>query len=85
MEVLTRTGTLQFPIPIHPTQAKITVKIHPADLIDPTTRQDPPDPQQIDKSVKSGHKEIHSAHHRITAKIEVGITDNRTAIKEEDT
>ena len=85
MEVLTRTGTLQFTIPIHPTKAKITVKIHPADLIDLTTRQDPPDPQQIDKSVKSGRKEIHSAHHRTTAKIEVGITDNRTAIKEEDT
>ena len=85
MEVLTRIGTLQLTIPIHPTQAKITVKIHPANLIDPTTRQDPPDPQQIDKSVKSGHKEIHSAHRRITAKIEVGITDNRTAIKEEDT
>ena len=85
MEVLTRTGTLQIPIPIHPTQDKITVKIHPYDLIDPTTRQDPPDPQQRDKSVKSGHKEIHSAHHIISAKTEVGTTDNHTAIKAEDT
>ena len=38
MEVLTRTGTLQFPIPNHPTQAKITVRTHRIDLIDPTTR-----------------------------------------------
>ena len=85
MEVSTRTGTLQFPIPIHPTQAKITVIIHPADLIDPTTRHAPPDPQLRDKSVKSGLRETHSAHHIITAKIEVGTTDNRTAIKEGDT
>ena len=84
MEVLTRTGTLKTPIPIHLTQAKITVIIHPYDLTDPTTLRDPPDPRQRGKSVKSGHKEIHSARHIITARIEVGTTDNRIAIKAED-
>ena len=84
MEVLTRTGMHQTPIPTHLTQAKITVIIHPADLIDPTTLQDPPDLQQRDKLVKSGHKEIHSARHIITARIEVGTTDNHTAIKADD-
>ena len=84
MGVLTRTGIHQTPVPIHPTQAKITVKIHPYDLTDPTTQQDSLDPQPRDKSVKSGHKEIRLAHHIIIAKTEVTTTDNRTTIKADD-
>ena len=84
LAVLTRTGIHQTPVVIHPTPDKITVRIHPYDLTDPTTQQDSLDPLQRDKSIKLGHRGIHSAHHIIIARTEVSTTDNHTTIKADD-
>ena len=82
--VLTRTGIHQTPVVIHPTPDKITDRFHPYDLTDPTTQRDSLDPQPRGKSIKSGHKEIHSAHHIIIFRTEATTTDNHTIIKADD-
>ena len=84
MGVLAKTGIHQTPVAIHPTPAKITVRFHLYDLIDPTTQRDSLDPQPRGKSVKSGHKEIRSAHRIIITRTEVTTTDNHTTIKADD-
>ena len=79
--VLARTGIHQTTVATHPTPDKITVRIHPYDLIDPTTQQDSLESQQRGKSIKSDHKENHSAHHIIVPRTEASTTDHRITIK----
>ena len=82
--VLTRTGIHQTPVATHPTPDKTTIRIHPYDLINPTTQRNSLDPQPRDRLIKSDHKEVHSTHHIIVARTEVSTTDNHTTIKADD-